>query len=262
MIRRLVIGLALALSAAHAADTLRIAAAANLVYALAPLNAAFQSAAPGVKIETVIGSSGNLVAQITQGAPFDVFLSADMEYPRALIANGRAVAASLTPFANGRLVLWTTRRDLPLTALAETLRDPSVRRLALANPATAPYGRAARQVIDRLGLGPEVEPRIVVGENISQTAQFVASGNADAGFVALSLVLSPKLGDHGRWLEIPAADYTPLTQGAVLTAHGAGNAAAKSYLAFLRTPAARGILENFGYRVPRDESPGRPTATD
>lgn len=247
---RLLLALAAAAGSARAAETVRIAAAANLVYALDALNDAFKAASPGVTVEVAIGSSGNLVAQISHGAPFDVFLSADMDYPRALVDRGQALADTLAPFANGRLVLWTSVPDLPVTDIRGLLRGAAIRRLAIANPATAPYGRAAREVLEKLGLWAEVQPRLVVGENISQTAQFVATRNADAGFVALSLVLSPKLREQGRWLEVPAGDYAPLAQGAVLTRHGAGNAAARAYLAFLHGAAARKVLERYGYGVP------------
>ena len=121
---------------------------------------------------------------------------------------------------------------------------------ALAQDIPAPYGKAAREALGKLGLWEIVEPKVVIGENITQTAQFVETGNADAGFVAMSLVLSPKLKGKGRWQEIPANLYSPLEQGAVVTQHGAGNPAAKRYLVFLRGPKARAVLERFGYRVP------------
>ena len=231
-------------------ESVSVAAAANLVYALDALNTAFRAAEPGVTVTTAIASSGNLVAQINNGAPFDVFLSADLDYPQALIAAGRAEAASLTPFAVGRLVLWTTRPGLDLPSLAATLRNPAVRKIAIASPRTAPYGRAAEEAMKKLGLWTDAQSKLVTGENISQTAQFVATGNADVGFVALSLVLAPKLAERGRWLEVPANLYAPITQGAVLTTRGAANPAAVRYLAFLRTPAARKVLERFGYGVP------------
>lgn len=239
--------------------TLSIAAAANLVYALDALNAAFleieiraskiKNSAP-TKLTATTGASGSLVAQIKNGAPFDVFLSADLDYPQALIKSGHADAKTLTIFAIGRLVLWTTRPGLDLSDLPAAIRHPSVQKIAVANPATAPYGRAALQVLDHLGLTAVARPKLVTGENITQTAQFVETGNADAGFVALALVLSPKLKNIGRWSAIPAAARAPLDHGAVLTNHGATNPAAARYLAFLRSPAARKILQDFGYAIP------------
>lgn len=249
---RLLVLLLLALPAfARAAETVSVAAAANLVYALDELNAAFRQAEPEVALTSATGASGNLVAQIRHGAPYDVFLSADLDYPRALIASGDADAATLTLFATGRLVLWTTRPAVPLESIADTVRHPRVRTLALAHLETAPYGRAARETLEKLGAWADVQPKIVIGENITQTAQFVETGNADAGFVALSLVLSPKLADRGRWIEVPAELHAPLEQGAVITRHGSANPAAARYLAFLRSARAREIFQRFGYATPK-----------
>lgn len=235
---------------AHNPETLSIAAASNLVYALDAVNAAFRESAPEISLTVATGASGSLVAQIRHGAPYDVFLSADLDYPRALIASGHAAADTLTTFATGRLVLWTTRPGVPLDSLAGTVRSDLVRKLAIAHLETAPYGRAARETLERLGAWTDVQPKIVIGENISQTAQFVETGNADAGFVALSLVLSPKLTDRGRWLEVPAELHSPLDQGAIITRRAAKNPAAARYLAFLRTERAQQILQRFGYAVP------------
>jgi len=249
MCRTLLLLLALVPRWASAQD-LRIAAATNLVHALPALNAAFAQEAPEVKITVAFGASGSLVAQIMHGAPYDLFLSADLEYPRALIASGHAVASSLIPFAEGRLALWTTRRDIPLNSLTESLRHPAVRKIAVAHPILAPYGHATRQVLLKHGLWAAVTPRMVIGENISQAAQFVSSGNAEVGFVALSLILSAPTPADGQWLELSATDHDPIVQGAVLTRAGAANPAAQRYLAFLQCPAARVVLEAAGYRIP------------
>ncbi len=235
--------------------TLSVAAASNLVYVLDELNAAFRRSAPDVALTVATGASGNLVAQISHGAPFDVFLSADLEYPRALIKAGQAAPASLVTFAVGRLVLGTTRPDLDVSSLAAVAADPAVRRIAIAQTETAPYGRAARQALQSAGLWSAIQPRLVTGENITQTAQFVETGNADAGLVALSLVLSPRLRTQGRWTEIPASLFAPLAQGAVITTRGTVNPGATRYLAFLQSPEARKILERFGYGVPASPSP-------
>ncbi len=237
---------------APAPTSVSIAAAANLVYALDALNAAFAKVAPELKVTSATGASGNLVAQIKNGAPFDIFLSADVEYPQALVKAGQADAKTLTTFATGRLVLWTTR---PATAVAlksipETVRDPAVQKLAIANRDTAPYGRAAQQTLEKLGAWADAQPKLVTGDNITQTAQFVETGSADAGFVALSLVMSPKLKDRGRWLEVPANLHAPLDHAAVITLHGATNPAAKRYLDFLRSEPAKKIFRDFGYAVP------------
>jgi molybdate transport system substrate-binding protein len=227
-----------------------IAAAANLVYALDELNAAFKADHANAATVVTIGASGSLVAQIAQGAPCDVFLSADLDYPQKLVAAGQADASSLTTFAVGRLVLWTTNPAIALDSIAEVVRRPAVKKIAMANHDTAPYGRAAQETLEKLGAWTDARPKLVIGENITQTAQFVATGNADAGFVALSLVLSPKLKERGRWLEVPGELHTPLAQGAVLTTRGAKNPAAKMYLEFLRSDTARAILQRYGYALP------------
>lgn len=240
---------------ARAADAaqpraLSIAAAANLVYALGALDSEYNKTAPDVKVTTATGASGNLVAQIKNGAPYDVFLSADLDFPRALIAASQADGKTLETFAVGRLVIWTTRTDLDVSDVSTAIRSPLVRRLAVANATSAPYGRAAREAMDHLGVWADAAPKIVVGENISQTAQFVETGNADAGFVAMSLVLSPKLKDKGHWTEVPRDLYGAIEQGAVITAHGTTNPSAPGYLEFLRSPAARKVLESYGYGLP------------
>ena len=240
----------LAADPATAAPAVSIGAAANLVYALAALDAEFTRTHPDVELTSATGASGNLVAQIHQGAPYDVFLSADLDFAQKLVRAGDASAPSLRTFAVGRLVLWTTKPGLGLESIGAVVRDPSVRKLAIANPATAPYGQAAMQALEKLGLREAAQPKLVRGENISQTANFVETGNADAGFVALSLVLSPKLQDRGRWLEVPGGLYAPLAQAAVLTTRGASNPAAHAYLDFLGGSAAGEILEGFGYRLP------------
>jgi len=234
-----------------AQDHLSIAAAANLVYALDPLNAEFGRTHPGIKVTRSIGASGSLVAQIENGAPYDVFLSADMTYAQKLVQAGGGEAASLRPFAIGRLVLWTTRPGLAIDSVAALVRDPSVHRLAIANPRTAPYGFAAQEVLARLQLTETAQPKLVQGENISQTAEFVETGNADAGFVALSLVLASATKNRGRWLEVPAELYSPLTQAALITRQGRDNPAARAYLEFLTSPAAQAIFKQFGYASPK-----------
>lgn len=235
---------------ARAAESVSVAAAANLLYALDALNAGFKQAAPGVTVTTAIGASGSLVAQIKNGAPFDLFLSADLDFPRALVAAGQAEAKSLTPFATGRLVLWTTRADIDVNDVAAAVRNPSVRKIAIANLATAPYARAAKQALEKLGAWRDAEPKLVVGENISQTVQFVETGNAELGFVALSVVLSPELKNRGHWTEVSASLHEPLTQGAVLTTRGTANPAARRYLEFLSGEPAKKILRAYGYAVP------------
>jgi len=251
--RGAVIGVFLGLGApiaACGAGTLTVAAAANLTYALEALDAGFRESCPGIDVTTAVGASGNLVAQIRNGAPYDVFLSADLEFAEALVRTGHANPKSLTPFAAGRLVLWTVKPGLDVSDIAAAVRNPAVHALAIANADSAPYGRAARQALEKLGLWAEARPKLVTAEDISQATEFVETGNADAGFVALSAVVSPRLRAKGRWTEVPAGLYEPLTQVAVITARGSGNPASARYVSFLRGEAARRILEGFGYGVP------------
>ncbi len=227
-----------------------VAAAANLTFALDPLREAFHREHPEIEVTLSLGATGNLVAQIRRGAPFDVLLAADLDYPRALIASGHAAADTLQAFARGRLVWWSLQAPPPGADLATALDDPTLRRIAIAQPAHAPYGVAAREVLQHLGRWDDLQPKVVMGENISQTAQFVETGNVDGGFVALSLVLAPRLKDRGGWIAIPPEFYTPLDQGAVITRRGADNPAAHLFLTWLQGPAAQAVLQQFGYAPP------------
>ncbi|MDO8540147.1 MAG: molybdate ABC transporter substrate-binding protein [Opitutaceae bacterium] len=227
-----------------------IAAAANLVYTIDALNSEFRKTYPETKLTSTSGASGSLFAQIQNGAPFDLFLSADADFPARLVQAGLGPPSSLRIFATGRLVAWTTRGDLDLHDIAGAVRHRSVRRIAIAQPQTAPYGRAAKAVLDQLGVIADARPKFVVGESVTQTAQFVETGNADFGFVALSLVLSPRLQARGTWVEVPAALYAsvPLDHAVVLTRRGEQNPAAKQYLDFLGGDPAKKILARFGYK--------------
>ena len=203
-------------TAARAAESVSIAAAADLTYCLDDLNAAFKKAYPDADLKVSSGSSGNFTTQIKSGAPFEVFLSADVSFPRELIKAGLADESTLSIYAVGRIVLWTSTPDkVDVTRGFDLLRDPNgpVKKLAVANPDHAPYGRAAKEALQHEKLWDAVQDRIVLGENIAQTAQFVQTGSADAGFVALSLVLSPKLSTVGKWWEVPADTYNKLEQG-------------------------------------------------
>jgi molybdate transport system substrate-binding protein len=234
------------------AGTVTIAAASDLIYCLDALHAGFRAANPGVTVKASTGSSGNFFAQLSHGAPYDVFLSADVRYPRELVAAGAADGPSLTLYAIGRVVVWTLRKDLDLanSDLSALLRRADVRRFAIANPTHAPYGRAAQETLEKAGAWMTMQPKLVLGENIAQTAQFIQTGHADAGIVALSLVLAPALHGVGHWVEIPDEWHAPLEQAAVLTIRGKANPAAMRYLEFLRSPAGREIFERFGFRLP------------
>jgi molybdate transport system substrate-binding protein len=239
------------LAAGH--SSVSIAAAANFVYALDALNSEFKRHHAAIRVTSTTGASGSLFAQITNGAPFDVFLSADTDYPEQLVAAGLGLRSTQRVFATGRIVAWTIHDDLDLQDLARMIRLPSVKKIALAQPRNAPYGRAAQSALEVLGLWHDAQPKLVFGESIAQAAQFVETGNADLGFVALSFVLSPRLAKQGQWQEIPPEWYegTSLDHAALLTTRGAANPAARRYLEFLGSDAAKKILRDFGYGVPR-----------
>lgn len=231
------------------AESLTVAVAANVKYAFTDLQQAFAQES-GAEIRGVFGSSGKLAAQIRSGAPFDVFLSADMEFPQALYKDGLAVTAPKV-YAYGVLVLWTLN-PLDLGKGIKILNDPSVRKIALANPRLAPYGREAINALNHFGMRAEVEPKLIYGESISQVNQYIDSRSADIGFTAKSVVLAPEVKGAGKWIELPRESYQPIAQGVVLLRHGAEtNAAiAHRFLEFLGSPAAHGIFERYGYLMP------------
>jgi molybdate transport system substrate-binding protein len=238
-------------AAPAAGETARIAVATNFAEPAQALAEAF-AAETGHTLVLSTGSTGTLYAQIAHGAPFDVFLAADTVRPARLVEAGRAVADSRRTYAVGRLALWTldSEGEPPL----QRLRAGRYRRLALANPELAPYGAAARQVLDRFGAETADHGRRVLGANIGQTHAFVATGNADLGFVALSQLhrpdTPPDTSLDGRYELIPADWHDPIRQDAVLLVRGADNPAARAWLAFLATPHARDIIASYGYEVP------------
>lgn len=235
-----------------AAAPVTVAAASNLAPVLEPLRNAFQRRHPAVPLTLTVGASGSLHAQIRQGAPFDVLLAADTDYPRALVAAGDADPATLRVFARGRLVFWTLRGPLAGDDLRAALGGRAWATLALAQPRTAPYGRAAEAVLRELGFSPAAGTRLVLGETVAQAAQFVESGAAEGGFVALAAVLSPRLAGRGHWREVPAGLHPGVTldHAAVLTRRGADRAEARAFLAFLTSPEAQATLGRFGYTTP------------
>jgi len=237
------------LSAACAAhptsQKLAIAAAADLNFALPEIAREFHAVDPAVELETAYGSSGNFLAQIENRAPFDVFLSADMEYPRRLVAAGAGPASSVFTYAVGRLVVWVPSGS-PLDP-ATALGDPRVKHVAIANPQHAPYGRAAQAALRTLGLYQSVEPKLVLGENIAQTLQFVESGAADAGIVAMSLALAPPVRARGRYWEIPLDAYPRIEQGGMILKD---SKAAREFREFLLSTDGRRILKQYGFFVP------------
>lgn len=236
------------------AAPLLVAAASDLVYCIDELALAFRKEAPDAELKISTGASGNFFAQIRHGAPFHVFLSADMMYPAQLARLGAADGATLRPYALGRIVLWTTDKRVDVAQGLALLRDPrtmkAIHRIAIANPDTAPYGRAARAVLERDRLWEKVEPRLVIGENIAQAAQFVQTGNAQLGIVSLATVRAPKMAGVGRYHLIDDAGVAPIEQGAIVTRAGASQPLAARFVRFLASPAARAILERNGFGLP------------
>lgn len=232
------------------AETISIAAAADLVFCLEALDTEFEKTHPDADLKVSSGSSGNFFAQIQNGAPFDIFLSADLKYPRDLVAAGAADGSTLTPYARGRIVLWTNKPGIKVAGGLSSLLSADIKKVAIANPEHAPYGRAAKTALEHEKVWDGVQSKLVMGENIAQTAQFVQTGNADAGIVALSLVLAPATRGVGTYVEIPDAFHPPLDQGLVVTNHGKGNALVGKYLEFLRSKEARAIFDAYGFRLP------------
>jgi molybdate transport system substrate-binding protein len=229
---------------------IRIAAAADLKFAMEELTEKFEKQS-GTKMKVTYGSSGNFFSQIQNGAPFDLFFSADMEYPKKLEAAGLAEAGSLYEYAIGRIVIWT-----PADAKVDvskhgwkTLLDASVEKIAIANPDHAPYGRAAVTALQNAGIYESVKSKLVYGENVSQAAQFVQSGNAQAGIVAMSLAVSPAMREGKRW-EIPAEMHPAIEQGAVVLKGGKNKEAARAFLEFVKSGAGRAILAKYGFAFP------------
>jgi molybdate transport system substrate-binding protein len=224
---------------------LSIAAAADLQFALAEAARQFHQTHPQTDLQVDYGSSGNFYAQIRNGAPFDIFLSADVQYPRTLVQDGIARADSVFVYAAGRLAVWVAASSPfdPATAL----RDPSVHRIAIANPQHAPYGRAAEAALRYMGLYESVEKKLVLGENISQTMQFVQSGAADVGMVALSLAVAPTVRGQGRYWEVPLEAYPKMEQGGIILKD---SAAAREFRAWLLAPAGRSLLKQYGFFLP------------
>ena len=235
-------------SMANAAP-LTVAVAPNVKYAFDELALEFKKET-GIEVQGVFASSGKVTAQVKSGAPFDVFVSADTEFPETLYKDGFAVTPPKV-YAYGVLVLWTTK-ELDLSKGLPVLVDPKVQKIALANPKLAPYGRAAVQALESAKLSATVESKLVYGESINQTTQFVDSGAADVGFVAKSLVVAPELAGKGKWIEVPKNSYQPIAQAVVVLKHGAETQAesAKKFADFLFTPKARAIFEKFGYVLP------------
>mgnify|MGYP002150437768 FL=1 len=241
----LLAGLLLSLNAN--AGEVQVAVAANFTAPMQRIAAEFEKDS-GHKATLMSGATGKFYAQISNGAPFEVLLSADDETPARLERDGLAVAGSRFTYATGRLVLWSAREGY-VDDKGDVLKKGDFRHLSIANPKTAPYGAAAIQTLSKLGLLPALEPRFVQGENIAQTHSFVVSGNAELGFVALAQVYKDgRLGAGSAWI-VPASLHAPIRQDAVLLMKGASNPAAAALLKYLKGDKARAIIQSFGYEI-------------
>jgi molybdate transport system substrate-binding protein len=240
----------LTLASVATAQPLSVAAASDLQVVLPTLVASFEQSA-GVKINVSFGSSGNFLAQIKNGAPFDVFLSADIDYPRELERAGLAEPGTLSRYATGSLVLWTrTGSGVDVQRGLEVLLSENVRHIAIANPEHAPYGRAAVAALRTAGLYDKVRAKLVLGENVSQAAQFVQSGNAEAGLIPLALARAPAASAVGQYVTVASSLYPPIEQAAVVVRASRNKSAARAFLAFLNQPATRTLLANAGFGPP------------
>ena len=240
---------------ATAAETLTVAAAADLTFALKDVAAQFQQQSED-KLLISFGSSGNFFAQIKNGAPYDIFFSADVQYPERLQAAGLIEPGSIYQYAAGKIVIWVPNSSkLDLSQGLPVLLNPVIGKIAIANPEHAPYGRAAVSAIQHEGIYDKVKSKFVLGEDISQTAQFVQSGSADAGIVALSLALAPAMKSQGRFATIPTADYPPIVQAACVIKATKHLDLAKRFLEFMKQPATLAKMSEYGFVLPGASAP-------
>lgn len=228
----------------------RVAAASDLRFALEEAAAELAARRPALRLRATYGSSGNLHAQLLQRAPFDVYLSADAAYPADLVRRGGGAEADLFTYAIGRLVIWVPAGSA-LTVERDGLRAlEGARRVAIANPAHAPYGRAAQAALRGAGLWGRLQPKLVLGENIAQAAQFVESGAADAGLLARSLAVAPAMRGRGRWRDVPASAHPQLLQGGLILRTARSRGAALALRDYLLGAAGRALLARNGFDLP------------
>jgi len=247
-IKSLLAACAAALSLTVQAGEITVAAAADLKFAMDEIVAAFGKANPGDRVQPVYGSSGKFHTQIRQGAPYDLYFSADIAYAHGLVEAGFA-ASRVKPYAVGRIVLWSAGVDASGMTLTD-LADPRIARIAIANPKHAPYGKRAVEALKAAGVWAQVEPKLVYGENIAQTAQFVQTGNAQVGIIALSLALNPELARRGGYWLIPDSLHQPLEQGFIITRRAQSSALAQRFADYMASPGARAVMRDYGFVLP------------
>jgi molybdate transport system substrate-binding protein len=240
-------------SAAQGAAEVHVAAASDLRFALEELTARFERT-QGVRVRTTLGSSGQLAAQIAQGAPFDVFFSADEAFVHSLAQQGAIRRDSIRLYAVGRIAVWV-RADSPLDVSQglAVLADRRIRYVAIANPAHAPYGRAAEEALKRIGMYERVRGKLVLAENVSQALQFAQTGNADVGIIALSLAAAPPVKASGRYWIIPSSRHQPIRQAAGVATRSRQAAVAASFLAFVNGSSGRAVMRRYGFSLPGEE---------
>lgn len=250
--KHLFAALATVLALSAHAEKITVAAAADLKFAMDEILTNFKKANPGQDVVVVYGSSGKFHTQIQQDAPFDIFFSADIAFPQELVKAGLA-AAEVKPYAIGRIVLWSTTMDASKMTLA-SLTDPKVTRIAMANPKHAPYGKRAEEALRAAGLWDKVEPKLIYGENIAATAQYVQTGNVQVGLIALSLAMNPELASKGGYTLIDDKLHSPLEQGFVITKRAASNPLAKRFADYMSSKAARAVMTKYGFVLPAEPS--------
>ncbi|RKR88289.1 molybdate transport system substrate-binding protein [Micromonospora pisi] len=230
----------------------KVAAASDLKFALDDVLKDFRTDNPTTNVEVTYGSSGNFATQLSNGAPFDVFLSADTSYPQKLEEAGLTVDGSQFDYAVGRLVVWADKnKQFGIVAGGiRKLTDPKIRKVAIANPEHAPYGRAAVAALKSAGVYEQVQPKLVLGDNIAQAAEFVTSGNADAGVIALSLSLAGPMKDIGDVAEVDLESYPRINQGGVIMKKATDVEAARTFTAYLGGPKAHAVLKAYGFYLP------------
>lgn len=234
-----------------AAEEITIAAASDLHFAMKDLVAEYEKST-GNRVKLSLGSSGNFYSQIQNGAPFDLYFSADIGYPKKLEESGLTVPGSLYRYAVGRIVLWAgDTSPVDVSRGIDALRDPIIRKIAIANPKHAPYGRAAVAAMEHYNVYNLIKDKLILGENISQAAQFVESGSCDIGVIALSLALAPTMKSGGRYWEIPASAHPPIEQGAVILKSSTHQDAAKHFVQFIQAAKGQETMTRYGFTLPQ-----------
>lgn len=236
-----------------ASQEITVAAAADLQFAMPDIASQFQRHT-GKKVNVVYGSSGNFFQQIENGAPFDMFFSANLDYPKKLQDAGLVEAGTFHHYANGKIVIWVPNDSrLNIGSGLKMLLDPAIHKIAIANPLHAPYGQAAVSAMQKKQIYESVKDKLVLGESVSQAASFVVSGSAEIGIVALSLARSPAMKNQGRYTELPSDEYPPIEQACVILSGSKNKEIARHFLEFMQTQEAMEILANYGFSVPKPQ---------